>query len=407
MFRAHPPRIKLWSDMNGKFLEEQIDLRQNADDWLKAIGFRLRTDESRPAVVSLAMARSVNGRNMPPPKVTPSVNPHTGQGDQTSNLGPSFDCQSKVVSNQPLAQIICGNKELSRFELAYVISYQALRESLGGEDRKVLANEAQHFVIALNDQCQIPRTGALQARPTGIEIHCIKVLFQQQRQKLIERTTGVAREEAILEPTEAISIQRGLQAKRHLAWDAKVDAIFGPVTRNAISSWQRAEGLAETGFGSKSMLPILASPSRVRLPPDKSIESGPRGPDELREIQMVRTGGTYGVPVQINDTVALNFILDSGASDVSIPFDVFSTLVRAGTIGRDDIIGTQAYLLADGSKKTAVTFNIRSLRVGTVVLTNVRGSVAEDAAPLLLGMSFLSRFQSWSVDNARHVLVLR
>ena len=118
-------------------------------------------------------------------------------------------------------------------------------------------------------------------------------------------------------------------------------------------------------------------------------------------------GGTFLVPVLINNAITLNFYLDSGASDVSIPSDVFGTLIRAGTITKSDILGADTYRLADGSSKKSITFRIRSLKVGPVTLENVKGSVAEDAGPLLLGMSFLSRFKEWTVDNQRHVLVLR
>jgi hypothetical protein len=99
--------------------------------------------------------------------------------------------------------------------------------------------------------------------------------------------------------------------------------------------------------------------------------------------------------------------MPSGASDVSIPSDVFRTLVRTGTITKEDTIGSETYTLADGSRKKATTFRIRSLKVGPKGLEDVKGSVAEDDSPLLLGMSFLSRFRSWSVDNERHVLVLK
>jgi clan AA aspartic protease (TIGR02281 family) len=122
---------------------------------------------------------------------------------------------------------------------------------------------------------------------------------------------------------------------------------------------------------------------------------------------MVRNGGTYAIPVLINGAITLNFVLDSGATDVSIPSDVFGTLVRAGTVTERDIIGSETYTLADGSRKKATTFNIRSLKVGAVLIENVKGSVAEDAGPLLLGMSFLGRFPSWSVDNGRHILILK
>jgi clan AA aspartic protease (TIGR02281 family) len=132
-----------------------------------------------------------------------------------------------------------------------------------------------------------------------------------------------------------------------------------------------------------------------------------RGRSQAIEVPMVRSGGTYVVPVRINSAITLDFVLDSGASDVSIPSDVFSTLVRTGTITKNDLLGKQTYQLADGSNKESVTFRVRSLQVGSLTLENVKGSVAEANGPLLLGMSFLGRFSSWSVDNDKHVLILR
>jgi predicted aspartyl protease len=112
------------------------------------------------------------------------------------------------------------------------------------------------------------------------------------------------------------------------------------------------------------------------------------------------------VPVQINGAITLDFTLDTGAADVTVPADVFSTLVRTGTIKNSDIIGKQSYVLADGSKIVSVTFAIRSLKVGDRLVENVKGSVAPPQGSLLLGQSFLERFKSWSMDNVKHVLLL-
>jgi hypothetical protein len=104
--------------------------------------------------------------------------------------------------------------------------------------------------------------------------------------------------------------------------------------------------------------------------------------------------------------MTLDFVIDSGASDVSVPADVVSTLMRAGTIKETDFIGKQTYILADGSKSQSTTFLIRSLRVGDTVLENVNGSVASSRGSLLLGQSFLKRFKSWSIDNTKQELLL-
>jgi uncharacterized protein len=123
-------------------------------------------------------------------------------------------------------------------------------------------------------------------------------------------------------------------------------------------------------------------------------------------VPMQIEGGIYVVPVLINEAITLDFVVDSGAADVSIPADVVMTLMRTGTLRRTDFLGEKTYVLADGSKVPSQTFRIRSVKVGNKVLENVDGSVASVEGSLLLGQSFLSRFKSWSVDNTKHALLL-
>jgi predicted aspartyl protease len=113
------------------------------------------------------------------------------------------------------------------------------------------------------------------------------------------------------------------------------------------------------------------------------------------------------VPVVINGSLTLNFTVDSGAADVSIPADVVMVLMRTGTLTISDFLGTQNYRLADGSVVPSKVFRIRTLMVGDRVIENVTGSMAGVEGSLLLGQSFLSRFTSWSIDNKRQVLVLQ
>jgi clan AA aspartic protease (TIGR02281 family) len=123
-------------------------------------------------------------------------------------------------------------------------------------------------------------------------------------------------------------------------------------------------------------------------------------------VPMRREGSTYTVPVLINGALTLDFILDTGASDVSIPADVVLTLIRTGTISSSDFLGKQTYVLADGSEVPSETFRIRSLKVGNKTIENVTARVASIKGKLLLGQSFLGRFKSWSIDNSKHSLVL-
>jgi clan AA aspartic protease (TIGR02281 family) len=148
--------------------------------------------------------------------------------------------------------------------------------------------------------------------------------------------------------------------------------------------------------------------AREYEPRDDAPSTAPnQNPSSPVEVPLKNNGGTFVVPVQINGAITLDFTIDSGASDVSVPADVFSTLTRTGTIKTADISGEQTYVLADGSKSQSVVFNIRSIKVGNRFVENVRGSVAPVRGSLLLGQSFLKRFKSWSIDNTKHELVLK
>lgn len=123
-------------------------------------------------------------------------------------------------------------------------------------------------------------------------------------------------------------------------------------------------------------------------------------------IPMKEDSGIYVVPVSVNGVVTIDCIVDSGASDVNIPAEVFRKLVRAGTIHPGDYLGTEDYTLADGTTESGRTFRIHALRVGNVVMTDVVASIGGTGSSALLGQSFLGRFHSWSSDNVHHTLML-
>jgi clan AA aspartic protease (TIGR02281 family) len=145
-------------------------------------------------------------------------------------------------------------------------------------------------------------------------------------------------------------------------------------------------------------------PTPPAVPPEEGTQ--PLRESSPIEVVLQNQNGVLYVPVLINNQITLKFVLDSGASDVSIPIDVVSTLIRTGTLAEADLTGTTTHVLADGREVSSMTFRIRSLKVGDVVLENVSGSDTSANGHLLLGQSFLRRFKSWSIDNERQVLVL-
>jgi clan AA aspartic protease (TIGR02281 family) len=125
------------------------------------------------------------------------------------------------------------------------------------------------------------------------------------------------------------------------------------------------------------------------------------------DVVMKRKDGNLWVPAQINKVVTIDFVIDSGASDITLPRDVYSTLIRSGTLTKANYISSPNYKVGDGSEVKGVKFKLASLQVGNQILTDVVASVMpSDAATPLLGLSFLSRFQSWSIDNNSGTLKL-
>jgi hypothetical protein len=126
---------------------------------------------------------------------------------------------------------------------------------------------------------------------------------------------------------------------------------------------------------------------------------------KAESVPLVRDHGTFLVPVLLNNSITLKFTIDSGAADVSLPEDVVSTLVRTGSIAKTDFLDSQMYQLADGSMQMARRLRIRSLRLGTFELHDVTASVAPTAGGLLLGQTFLTKLNSWTIDNQRGLLL--
>jgi clan AA aspartic protease (TIGR02281 family) len=146
-------------------------------------------------------------------------------------------------------------------------------------------------------------------------------------------------------------------------------------------------------------LVLTVSPAAAALIGDPASQARQVIPVEARD-------GAYVVSVVINGVFTGDFIIDSGAADVSIPAEAASILERLGTISGSDFIGSKIYVLADGSRVPSETFRLSSLKVGDLVMQNVTVRVATEKSGFLLGQSFLSRLKSWSMDNNRKMLII-
>lgn len=131
----------------------------------------------------------------------------------------------------------------------------------------------------------------------------------------------------------------------------------------------------------------------------------PTHPVFAETIQLRKHAGSYLIAGRINNAVTVNFVLDTGASDVSIPEEAARALERASKPAEP--LGTGTYILADGSKQRKRRVLLRQLTVGGQTVSNVTASISGPGSPPLLGQSFLSKFASWTLDNERSALVLK
>jgi uncharacterized protein/predicted aspartyl protease len=329
-----------------------------------------------------------------------------------AGIGPSFDC-TKVTA--PLSRMICSRPDLSRIDLHFAQAFWALKQQLPTDRQSALLQEDLDFLDSVLLACDIPESG-----PPAGSADCIAAHYNLQRARWASRLSGPAADEANRPPEQHLNLQRDLQKLGYLPQDATIDGVYGPATRTAITGWQIARGRPSTGYvgdddarilemqiASAADQPVSPSSTLAALPaPQPGGTSPPVAASQENEVGLTEAGGTFHVPVRINDALTLNFTVDSGASDVLIPADVMLTLVRTGTLGQADFIGKKTYQLADGTELPSMTFTLRELRVGNHRLANVQASVGRVEGGLLLGQSFLSRFKSWTFDNGRHVLIL-
>ena len=102
--------------------------------------------------------------------------------------------------------------------------------------------------------------------------------------------------------------------------------------------------------------------------------------------------GIRKIPVQLNGSITRYFVVDSGASIVSVPGEMVAELVQNGALAESDYMpGAAIITIADGSKARRRRFVLRSVKVGEITVNDV---VAIDGGPNampLLGMSFLTK----------------
>lgn len=115
-------------------------------------------------------------------------------------------------------------------------------------------------------------------------------------------------------------------------------------------------------------------------------------------IKMTKRSGVYFIPCKINGS-EMEFIFDTGASDITMSLTEALFLYKQGTLTDDDFLGTQQYQIANGNIEEGTIIKLKTVEIGNRKLYNVQASIVHNLqAPLLLGQSALNKFGKISID---------
>ncbi|MBR1480918.1 MAG: tetratricopeptide repeat protein [Paludibacteraceae bacterium] len=124
----------------------------------------------------------------------------------------------------------------------------------------------------------------------------------------------------------------------------------------------------------------------------------------VTEIPFTRQGGVCQVQCTVN-SLPFYFVFDTGASDVTLSSVEANFMLKNGYLTETDFMGKQNYITADGKIHEGTLVNLRELRVGDIVLYNIKASiVSSQTAPLLLGQTAFRHFGQVEIDNLHSVI---
>lgn len=116
-------------------------------------------------------------------------------------------------------------------------------------------------------------------------------------------------------------------------------------------------------------------------------------------IQMDKRGNVYYIPGKVNG-LDLEFIFDTGASNVCLSMTEALFMLKNGKLDMQDVKGTSYSSIADGSIVENTNVILREIEVGGITLTNVEAVVVQNLdAPLLFGQSAIQKLGPIQLDG--------
>lgn len=121
-------------------------------------------------------------------------------------------------------------------------------------------------------------------------------------------------------------------------------------------------------------------------------------------IEMTPQGKVYSLPGKVNG-LELNFIFDTGASDVYISMTEAIFMLKNGYLTKNDFTGVSYSQIANGDIVENTTVVLREVEIGGIKLPNVTASISHNLdAPLLLGQSAIQKLGPIQLDGNRLII---
>ena len=123
-----------------------------------------------------------------------------------------------------------------------------------------------------------------------------------------------------------------------------------------------------------------------------------------KTIEMKKINGIYQIPCKVNG-IPMNFVFDTGASDVTISVTEAKFLLKQGLLEKVDFIENVNYKMANGEIIEGTKINLKTIEIGGTLLKNIPASVIyKQNAPLLLGQSALSKLGQYSINGNQLII---
>jgi clan AA aspartic protease (TIGR02281 family) len=200
-------------------------------------------------------------------------------------------------------------------------------------------------------------------------------------------------------PTESITslkvaFENGYTEFVHLSQDDDLDNVRNlPEFKALVQQWQ-----------------VKYNKSLSKEPEAKMIQKGSELFVEEPETAILPmkniSSGTYEIKCQINE-LPLNFLFDTGASDISISQTEVDFMLKNGFLNKTDVLGSQNYEYANGAIEVGTRIILRKVNLGGFILRNVSASVVlNKKAPLLIGQSALGKYGKIIIDNDKKTITI-